>query len=144
MLTSLSHSSSDLWIPSISCTSAACNTHTKYDPSLSSTSKSVPQRKLSISYGDGSSTSGSVWTDTVSIAGLTAAAQTFGAANSLSSDWQDDPMDGESDLSRRVTQADLLAPPGMLGMAYASISQIGTAPFFNTVSSDPAEASPHI
>ncbi|KAL8292876.1 hypothetical protein RQP46_000570 [Phenoliferia psychrophenolica] len=107
--------SADLWIPSVNCTSAACQPHTKYDPSHSSTAAAVTQRKLAITYGDGSSTSGSVWTDKVSVGGLTALKQTFGAANSLSSDWQDDPMDG------------------LLGMAYASISQLGAAPFFQNL-----------
>ncbi|ORY89618.1 aspartic peptidase domain-containing protein [Leucosporidium creatinivorum] len=107
--------SSDLWIPSTNCTAAACNTHTKYDPTVSSTSKSLRSSKLSITYGDGSSTTGSVWKDTVTVAGISATAQVFGAANSLSSDWEDDPMDG------------------MMGMAYASISQLGTSPFFQTL-----------
>jgi hypothetical protein len=57
--------SSDLWIPSVNCTAAACNTHTKYNPAKSSTSTSVPGSRLSITYGDGSSTTGSVWKDTV-------------------------------------------------------------------------------
>lgn len=57
--------SADLWIPSINCTSAACVPHTKYDPSASSTSISVPNNKLSIRYGDGSTTVGSVWSDVV-------------------------------------------------------------------------------
>ncbi|KAM0753709.1 acid protease [Meredithblackwellia eburnea MCA 4105] len=107
--------SSDLWVPSVSCTSAACNTHTKYDPSESSTSSAVSGKKLSISYGDGSTTTGTVYKDTVTIAGMTATSQVFGTATSLSSDWQDDPMDG------------------LLGMAYQSISQLGTSPFFNTL-----------
>lgn len=88
--------SADLWIPSVDCNAAACNTHTKYNPSSSSTSTSVPGSSLSITYGDGSSTKGTVWKDTVTVAGITATQQTFGAANSLSSDWQDDPMDGVS------------------------------------------------
>ncbi|GAA5867154.1 hypothetical protein JCM8547_006256 [Rhodosporidiobolus lusitaniae] len=107
--------SADLWIPSVNCTAAACSTHTKYDPEVSSTSKSVPGKKLSITYGDGSSTKGTAWSDTVSIAGLTATSQTFGAANALTSDFQDDPYDG------------------LMGMAYASISTLGTSPLFQTL-----------
>ncbi|BGP17269.1 hypothetical protein JCM10213v2_005287 [Rhodosporidiobolus nylandii] len=107
--------SADLWIPSTNCTSAACNTHSKYDPSTSSTSASLPTKKLSITYGDGSSTKGTVWTDTVSIAGLTAVGQTFGAAYSLTSDFQDDPYDG------------------LMGMAYGSISTMGATPLFETL-----------
>ncbi|KAI5478796.1 hypothetical protein MNV49_004622 [Pseudohyphozyma bogoriensis] len=107
--------SADLWIPSASCNSAACNPHSKYDPSASSTSAQVKSKTLSLRYGDGSSTSGLVYTDTVTMAGLTASAQVLGAATSMSSDWADDPMDG------------------MMGMGYQSISQLGASPFFQTV-----------
>ncbi|GAA5824372.1 hypothetical protein JCM11251_000393 [Rhodosporidiobolus azoricus] len=107
--------SADLWVPSVQCTSAACNPHVKYDPSKSSTSANIADKKLSITYGDGSSTRGSVYSDTVTIAGLTASSQVFGAANSLTSDFQDDPYDG------------------LMGMAYSSISTIGTNPLFQTL-----------
>lgn len=109
-------SSADLWVPSASCNSAACNPHTKYDPTKSSTSATVAGAQLSISYGDGSSTTGTVYKDTITIAGLTATGQTFGAADSMSSDWQDDPMDG------------------IFGMGYQAISQLNTPPVFQTVS----------
>lgn len=94
--------SSDLWLPSINCTSAACDAHSKYDPSVSSTSSPIPGKTLSITYGDGSTTSGSVWEDTVTIAGLTAVNQVLGAADAMSSDWQSDPMDGSLYLPRRA------------------------------------------
>ncbi|GAA5824270.1 hypothetical protein JCM3770_004381, partial [Rhodotorula araucariae] len=107
--------SSDLWVPSVTCTSAACNPHKKYDASRSSTSKAVSGKSLSITYGDGSSTRGTVYTDTVTISGLTATGQTLGAATSLSSDFQDDPYDG------------------LMGMAYQSISTLGASPVFQTL-----------
>lgn len=113
-------SSADLWIPSSACTSAACAPHTKYDPSASSTSFAMTNKTLSITYGDGSTTTGPVYTDTVSLGGLTAVGQTLGAATGLSSDWQDDPMDG------------------LMGMGYKSLSQMGANPFFQTVSSPSA------
>ncbi|GAA5965342.1 hypothetical protein JCM3765_007171 [Sporobolomyces pararoseus] len=104
--------SSDLWVPSTSCTSSACNNHKKYDPSKSSTSKSVAGKKLSITYGDGSSTQGVVYTDTVNFGGMTINPQTFGAANALTSDFAADPYDG------------------LMGMAFSSISTLGaTTPF---------------
>ncbi|GAA5913078.1 hypothetical protein JCM5296_001672 [Sporobolomyces johnsonii] len=115
--------SADLWVPSVNCTSAACNPHTKYNPADSSTAVSVPGKKLSITYGDGSSAQGTAWTDTVTIAGMTAMAQTFGAANSLTSDFQDDPYDG------------------LMGMAYSSISTLGTNTVFDTLMSESKTAS---
>ncbi|PRQ76535.1 aspartic protease [Rhodotorula toruloides] len=107
--------SSDLWITSSGCNSAACNTHSKYDPSSSSSSQLVAGKTLSLTYGDGSSTKGTVYTDTVSVAGLSATSQTLGAATALTSDFQDDPYDG------------------LMGMAFASISTLGANPFFQTL-----------
>lgn len=46
---------------------------------------------------------------------MTASSQTFGAANSLSADWTNDPMDG------------------LMGMAFQAISQMNVSPFFQTV-----------
>ncbi|SCV72434.1 BQ2448_3971 [Microbotryum intermedium] len=116
--------SADLWVPSSDCNSAACNPHTKYDPSKSSTSKADPSKKLSIVYGDGSSTTGLVYQDTVSLAGLTATGQGFGVATGMSSDWANDPMDG------------------LMGMGYASISQTKSTPFFQTLVAEKQVAAP--
>ncbi|GAA5988339.1 hypothetical protein JCM10908_002172 [Rhodotorula pacifica] len=107
--------SADLWVPSASCNSAACNVHAKYDPSKSATSALVSGKTLNIRYGDGSSTSGVVYTDNVTLGGLTATAQAVGVATSLSSDFQSDPYDG------------------LLGMAYGSISTMGVNPLFQTL-----------
>ncbi|SGY69451.1 BQ5605_C004g03017 [Microbotryum silenes-dioicae] len=116
--------SADLWVPSSGCSSAACAPHTKYDPSKSSTSKADPSKKLSITYGDGSSTTGLVYQDTVTLAGLTTTGQGFGVATGMSSDWASDPMDG------------------LMGMAYASISQTKTTPFFQTLVAEEQVAAP--
>ncbi|KAM0787934.1 hypothetical protein ACM66B_006139 [Microbotryomycetes sp. NB124-2] len=116
--------SADLWVPSAACTSDACAPHNKYDSTSSSTSQLVPNSKLSISYGDGSSTTGSVYTDTVALAGLVAENQTFGAATGLSSDWKDDPMDG------------------LMGMGYQSISQLQRSPMFQTLVSQGKVSAP--
>lgn len=53
--------SSDLWVPSSSCKS--CGSHKKFNPSTSSTSKKQ-SGTFEISYGDGSSASGPIYTDT--------------------------------------------------------------------------------
>ncbi|KAK4052124.1 hypothetical protein OIV83_002418 [Microbotryomycetes sp. JL201] len=116
--------SADLWVPSSACTSDACAPHNKFDPSSSSTSQVVSGAKLSISYGDGSATTGSVYTDTVMLAGLVAENQTFGAATGLSSDWKDDPMDG------------------LMGMGYQSISQLQRPPMFQTLVSQGKVSAP--
>ncbi|GAA6041674.1 hypothetical protein JCM8097_003078 [Rhodosporidiobolus ruineniae] len=107
--------SSDLWVPSVSCTSQACARKRKYDPTKSSSSLSVPSKQLNIRYGDGSTTSGGVYTDTVTIAGLTAVNQTLGSATTLSASWVNDPQDG------------------LAGMGYQSLSQLRSAPFFQSL-----------
>ena len=60
--------SSDLFLPGPSCGST-CSGHTIYDPSSSSTSKSLG-KSFSLAYGDGSTVSGTQYTDKVSIAGI--------------------------------------------------------------------------
>lgn len=107
--------SADLWVPSVSCTSAACTSHTSYNPSKSSSSRFQSAYKLSIAYGDGSSTTGKVYKDTVSVAGLTVANQYFGAATAESAQFADDPFDG------------------LFGLAFESISTMGVRPFFQSL-----------
>ena len=66
-------------------------------------------------YGDGSATKGAVYTDTVTVAGMTATDQTIGVASTLSQSFADDPMDG------------------IMGMGFQSISQMNVPPFFQTL-----------
>ena len=102
--------SSDLWVPSASCTSAPCKGKHKYNAAASSSSVHKPGT-FSIQYGDGSSVSGPVYTDTVSVAGVTAKDQYFSPVTTLSSSFSSDPIDG------------------ILGLAYPSISNLGKVSF---------------
>jgi cathepsin D len=61
--------SSDLFVPSIDC-QKNCEGHARYTPALSVTSQNIGDT-FDISFGDGSEVSGEVFTDVVSIAGLT-------------------------------------------------------------------------
>ena len=54
--------SSDLWVPSSSCTSSTCRKKSTYDASDSSTS-SKKSGTFEIEYGDGSTVSGPIYTD---------------------------------------------------------------------------------
>ncbi|CAE6497762.1 unnamed protein product [Rhizoctonia solani] len=98
--------SADLWVPSSSCTSSGCAPHDKYTSSSSSTS-SKKSGTFSIGYGDGSTASGPIYTDTVTVAGLSATSQYFSPVTSESSSFASDPEDG------------------ILGLAFNSISAIG-------------------
>ncbi|KAI0688123.1 acid protease [Cytidiella melzeri] len=109
--------SSDLWIPSSSCTSSTCSSKSKYKASSSSTS-AKKSGTFSIEYGDGSTVSGPIYTDTVTVAGLTATGQYFSPVTTLSSSFSDDPIDG------------------ILGLAFPSLSNLGENPFFNTLISE--------
>ncbi|KAK1220022.1 hypothetical protein PQX77_017229 [Marasmius sp. AFHP31] len=105
--------SSDLWVPSSACKSSVCTSKSKYDATKSSTSKSQTGQ-FSIQYGDGSTVSGPIVADTVTVAGVNATGQHFSPVTTLSSSFEGDPTDG------------------ILGLAYPAISNIGSDPFFNT------------
>lgn len=53
-------------MPGVQCQSAGCAPHTKYDPSQSPTATLVPGKQLNMRYGDGSMSTGVVYTDNVS------------------------------------------------------------------------------
>ncbi|KAJ7700486.1 acid protease [Mycena rosella] len=105
--------SSDLWIPSSSCTSSTCSSKSKYTASASSTS-SKKSGTFSISYGDGSTVSGPVYSETVTVAKIKATKQYFSPVTTLSSSFKDDPVDG------------------ILGLAFPAISNLNQNPFFVT------------
>ncbi|KAF7797804.1 hypothetical protein EIP86_009009 [Pleurotus ostreatoroseus] len=102
--------SSDLWVPSSSCSS--CSGKHVYTASKSSTS-SKKSGTFEIEYGDGSTVSGPIYTDTVTVGGLTVSGQYFSPVTTLSDEFTDDPADG------------------ILGLAWPSISNLGQTPFFN-------------
>ncbi|KZT72178.1 acid protease [Daedalea quercina L-15889] len=108
--------SSDLWVPSSSCTSSVCTSKHKYTAS-SSTTTALKSGTFTIHYGDGSTVSGPVYTDTLSVAGITSTAQYFSPVTTLSNSFSGDPIDG------------------ILGMAYQKISQLGQPPFVNLAKS---------
>ncbi|KAJ3748858.1 acid protease [Lentinula detonsa] len=111
--------SSDLWIPSSSCTSTTCSQKSTYDSSSSSTS-SKKSGTFSIQYGDGSTVSGPVFSDTVTVAGIQVSKQTFSAVTTLSSTFASDPIDG------------------ILGLAFPALSNLKADPFFITANSQGA------
>uniref|UniRef100_A0AAY4BXC5 pepsin A n=1 Tax=Denticeps clupeoides TaxID=299321 RepID=A0AAY4BXC5_9TELE len=105
--------SSNLWIPSVYCSSAACNNHQKFNPSQSSTYKYTGQ-PLQIQYGTGSMT-GFLAYDTVAVGGIQVPNQIFGLSQS------------EAPFMAHM-QAD-----GILGLAYPSLAASGAQPVFNNM-----------
>ncbi|CAE6501640.1 unnamed protein product [Rhizoctonia solani] len=110
--------SADLWVPSSSCRSQGCRSKNVYTSTSSSTAKEIAtSQKFSISYGDGSTASGPVYTDTVSAGGLSVTNQSFSAVTSESSSFSEDPSDG------------------IMGLAFSSISSIGAPTFIENLAS---------
>ena len=95
--------SSNLWVPSISCATRACNNKTKYNPRASSTYV-TDGRALVLQYGTGDTT-GVVAKDTVAVGTLAVKNFEFGNMNNVGSAFGPAPFSG------------------ILGLAFPSISQ---------------------
>ena len=107
--------SSNLWVPSASCTSIACFLHTKYDSAASSTYK-ANGTDFQIQYGSGSM-EGFVSQDTLKIGDLTIPKQDFAEATK------------EPGLAFAFGKFD-----GIMGLGYDSIAvNHMTPPFYNMV-----------
>ncbi|RXK41414.1 saccharopepsin [Tremella mesenterica] len=106
--------SSNLWVPSSSCTSIACFLHSKYDSSASSTYKANGS-DFAIRYGSGS-LEGFVSSDTVTIADLSLKHQDFAEATK------------EPGLAFAFGKFD-----GIMGLAYDTISVNHIVPPFYTM-----------
>ncbi|XP_036151758.1 pepsin A [Myotis myotis] len=106
--------SSNLWVPSVYCSSPACSNHNRFDPRKSSTYRGTNQ-KLSVAYGTGSMT-GVLGYDTVQVAGIADTNQIFG-------------------LSQTEPGSFLYYAPfdGILGLAYPSIASSGATPVFDNM-----------
>ncbi|KAG8720508.1 Type I transmembrane sorting receptor [Ceratobasidium sp. 395] len=118
--------SADLWVPSADCRDQGCQNKRRYTTSSSSTiSQPSPTRNFSIAYGDGSSTvSGPVYTDTVSVGGLSATGQAFSAVTQSASVFAQDPSDG------------------IMGLGFSAISYIGAPTFFENLVSQKVVKAP--
>ncbi|XP_007951498.1 cathepsin E [Orycteropus afer afer] len=106
--------SSNLWVPSVYCSSQACQTHPRFHPSQSSTYNELGF-PFSIQYGTGS-LSGIIGADQVSVEGLIVVNQQFG--ESVKEPGQTF-VDAEFD--------------GILGLGYPSLAVGGVTPVFDNM-----------
>ncbi|GAD93189.1 aspartic endopeptidase Pep1/aspergillopepsin F [Paecilomyces variotii No. 5] len=112
--------SADLWVFSNQLSSSESSGHDVYKPSSNATKMSG--YTWSISYGDGSSASGDVYKDSVTVGGVTAPSQAVEAALKVSSEFT---QDKDND--------------GLLGLAFSSINTVkpkSQTTFFDTVKSE--------
>ncbi|PYI02828.1 aspergillopepsin I precursor [Aspergillus sclerotiicarbonarius CBS 121057] len=111
--------SADLWVFSSELPSSEQTGHSLYTPSSSATKLSG--YSWDISYGDGSSASGDVYRDTVTVGDVSTSKQAVEAASSVSSEFVEDT-----------------ANDGLLGLAFSSINTVSPeaqTTFFDTVKS---------
>ncbi|KAM3850939.1 pepsin A-like [Vipera latastei] len=109
--------SSNLWVPSVYCSSGACSNHDRFNPQQSSTFQATSQ-SVSITYGTGSMT-GFLGYDTVQVAGIQVTNQIFG-------------------LSETEPGSFLYYAPfdGILGLAFPRLSASGATPVFDNMMSE--------
>nr|Q01972.1 RecName: Full=Penicillopepsin-1; AltName: Full=Acid protease; AltName: Full=Aspartic protease aspA; Flags: Precursor [Penicillium roqueforti]CAA59972.1 aspartic proteinase [Penicillium roqueforti] len=115
--------SADLWVFSSELTSSQQSGHDVYN--VGSLGTKLSGASWSISYGDGSSASGDVYKDTVTVGGVKATGQAVEAAKKISSQFLQDKNND-----------------GLLGMAFSSINTVSPTPqktFFDTVKSSLGE-----
>ncbi|ESK97458.1 aspartic protease [Moniliophthora roreri MCA 2997] len=116
--------SSDLFLPGTNC-NVNCAGHALYDPSASATSRDQG-RDFSLKFGDGSTSKGKVFHDTVEVAGLTATEQAVGAATQYSDGFAVDQFPSD----------------GLMGMAFPEISEFHENPVFQTLIAQGATTEP--
>ncbi|XP_039083371.1 cathepsin E isoform X3 [Hyaena hyaena] len=106
--------SSNLWVPSVYCTSPACKTHSRFYPSQSTT-YSIVGSQFSIQYGTGR-LSGIIGTDQVYVEGLLVVGQQFG--------------ESVTEPGQTFVNAEF---DGILGLGYPSLAVGGVTPVFDNM-----------
>ncbi|KAG8430861.1 hypothetical protein GDO86_019847 [Hymenochirus boettgeri] len=105
--------SSNLWVPSSSCTSQACSNHNQFNPSESSTYQSTSET-LSVQYGTGSMV-GILGYDTVQVGSIVDTQQMIGLSDTEASFFYNMPFDG------------------ILGLAYPNLAASSQTPVFDNM-----------
>ncbi|XP_021540574.1 pepsin F-like [Neomonachus schauinslandi] len=106
--------SSDLWVPSVYCSSPACANHNVFNPLLSSTFR-ISGRPIHLQYGSGRM-SGFLAYDTVQFGGLIDESQAFGLS-----------------LREPSKFMEYAVFDGILGLGYPSLGLGGTLPIFDNL-----------
>ncbi|KAK0636330.1 aspartyl proteinase [Bombardia bombarda] len=110
MLLDFDTGSADLWVRSTELSKSDYKSHPAFDPKKSSSFKKSSGQTWKITYGDGSSASGDVGTDVLTIGGLSIKHQAVELAKTLSDQFASGTADG------------------LLGLAFPSINTISPEP----------------
>ncbi|KAK4172952.1 penicillopepsin [Triangularia setosa] len=117
--------SADLWVFSTELPKGLTAGHQLFNQTKSKTFKTVPDQSFTIKYGDGSTASGSIGTDTVEVGGVTVTKQAVGVATSVSPAFVVDVPNN-----------------GLFGLAFSKLNQVRPTKqntFFDNVMSSLAE-----
>ncbi|KAI9838060.1 MAG: hypothetical protein M1819_006215 [Sarea resinae] len=120
--------SSDLWVFSTELSSSEQSGHSVYNPSKSSTSKLMSGETWDISYGDGSGASGNVYSDDVTVGGLTVDGQAVEAAKQISSEFTSD-TDSDGLLGLGFSSINTVTPDQQQTFFENALSQLGSPVF---------------
>lgn len=118
--------SSDLWVFSSETQTSDVSGQAKYTPADSSTSSEISGATWDISYGDGSSSSGNVYTDLVSVGGVSFSSQAVEAAKTVSDSFTEDSNND-----------------GLLGLAFSTLNTVqptAQKTFFDNIRSSLGES----
>ncbi|XP_063064459.1 pepsin A-like [Engraulis encrasicolus] len=107
--------SSNLWVPSVKCSSPACNNHRKFNPQSSSTFQAT-QQSFYLQYGRGKLT-GVLGYDNVEVGGIPVKHQSFGLSEAEGSTFDSSEADG------------------ILGLGFPSNAAAGSTPVFDNMMS---------
>ncbi|KAF2159425.1 hypothetical protein M409DRAFT_37926 [Zasmidium cellare ATCC 36951] len=99
--------SADLWVFSTETNTTQVNRQTLYNPSTSKTSSSLAGSTWSIVYGDGSSSTGDVWLDSVNVGGVVVPHQAVENARQVSATFTQDS-----------------ASSGLLGLGFSKLNTV--------------------
>ncbi|KAI0743594.1 protease [Daedaleopsis nitida] len=115
--------SADLWVTSSSCTSDLCSSKDRYDPSASSTSQ-LQDGEFFIQYADESNVEGPIYTDVVSVGGVSVTNQYFSPVFNLSTQFATEAVDGIFGLGLSAAST-LQQTPFFLNAIEQSVVQTG-------------------
>lgn len=120
--------SSDLWVFSSETPTTSVNGQTLYEIAKSTTAKQMTGATWKISYGDGSSSSGNVYTDVVTIGNISVTGQAVESATTVSSEFTSDSQSSGL-VGLAMSSLNTVSPTAQKTFFDNAKSQLGSALF---------------